>query len=400
MKILHVTYTDSSGGAAIATRRLVEALNSNGVKADILVRVKKTDNYNVIGPKNVFFFLYNRFRYSLGQLFYRLKKEPDPCLHSLNIIPSRWHLYINSSDYDIVHLHWIGGETINIKDIGKIRKPIVWTFHDMWPFCGAEHLSKVSDNAPWINGYKIANWNKVTWLRKKKYFKNKNINIIAPSKWMEKCARSSYLFCNSKIKMVPNYLDTRIYKPVDKRICRKLLNIESDKFVILFGAVGGIVDENKGFNFLIQALNQLKLDKSRVLCMVFGQSKPQSELPIPFEVKWLGKLNDDVTLTVVYNSASVLVVPSKIDTFPQTATEAQSCGCPVVAFDTTGLSYLVEHKYSGYLAEPFDSNDLANGIEWVYTKQDELEKNCTDNANRKWNPENVIESHLKYYNEV
>ncbi|HDV1707623.1 TPA: glycosyltransferase, partial [Escherichia coli] len=99
---------------------------------------------------------------------------------------------------------------------------------------------------------------------------------------------------------------------------------------------------------------------------------PQSELPIPFEVKWLGKLNDDVTLTVVYNSASVLVVPSKIDTFPQTATEAQSCGCPVVAFDTTGLSYLVEHKYSGYLAEPFDSNDLANGIEWVYTKQDEL----------------------------
>ena len=39
---------------------------------------------------------------------------------------------------------------ISIRDIGNIRKPIVMNTHDMWPFCGAEHLSF---NNRWEEGY-------------------------------------------------------------------------------------------------------------------------------------------------------------------------------------------------------------------------------------------------------
>ena len=65
----------------------------------------------------------------------------------------------------------------SIKDIGRINKPVIWTLHDMWAFCGAEHTSW--DNR-WQDGYTKKNrlnteggfdLNRWTWNRKIKYWK-------------------------------------------------------------------------------------------------------------------------------------------------------------------------------------------------------------------------------------
>jgi glycosyltransferase involved in cell wall biosynthesis len=68
-----------------------------------------------------------------------------------------------------------------------------------------------------------------------------------------------------------------------------------------------------------------------------------------------------------------MVVPSRQEAFGQTASEALACGCPVAAFDATGLKDVVEHRVSGYLAKPFDVRDLALGIEWLLQEQNRLE---------------------------
>ena len=44
---------------------------------------------------------------------------------------------------------------------------------------------------------------------------------------------------------------------------------------------------------------------------------------------------------------------------------AHACGTPVVAFRTGGLPDIVEHQRTGYLAQPFHTQDLAAGISWV-----------------------------------
>ena len=82
----------------------------------------------------------------------------------------------------------------------------------------------------------------------------------------------------------------------------------------------------------------------------------------------MGHVHDDLSLRLLYSAADVMVVPSRQEAFGQTASESLACGTPVAAFNATGLKDVLEHQVSGYLAKPFDAQDLANGIEWLYSE--------------------------------
>jgi glycosyltransferase involved in cell wall biosynthesis len=79
----------------------------------------------------------------------------------------------------------------------------------------------------------------------------------------------------------------------------------------------------------------------------------------------MGRLSDELSLCLLYSAADVVVVPSRQDNLPNTAIEAHACGTPVVAFDVGGLRDVIDHRVTGYLASPFDSDDLARGMRWV-----------------------------------
>ena len=80
---------------------------------------------------------------------------------------------------------------------------------------------------------------------------------------------------------------------------------------------------------------------------------------------WLGHLHDDVTLALIYSAADVMVVPSRQDNLPQTGIEAQTCGCPVVAFNCAGLPDIADTSRQAIWLPVNDSDDLASGIKWV-----------------------------------
>ena len=50
--------------------------------------------------------------------------------------------------------------------------------------------------------------------------------------------------------------------------------------------------------------------------------------------------------------------------FANTVMESLSCGTPVAAFDTGGMKDMIEHGVNGYLAKPYDTMDLAEGIKF------------------------------------
>ena len=83
--------------------------------------------------------------------------------------------------------------------------------------------------------------------------------------------------------------------------------------------------------------------------------------------------SDDESLACLYSAASLMIVPLRQDNLLNTVSESLACGTPVVAFNIGGLPDMVEHRHSGYLATPYDPNDLARGIELVLKEQSSSE---------------------------
>ena len=410
MKIVHISHSDSIGGAARAAYRLHRAQLKFGIESRMLVRSKKTDDWTVQGPETRLEKVINMLRPAIGQQLNKLQISQNTNLHSGNWLPSCWANKLNNSDVDIVNLHWVAGETMSIEDIGRIRKPIVWTLHDMWPFCGMEHITEYGEDARWRRGYHSDNrydlergidMDKWGWLRKKKSWQQP-MHIVAPSHWMAECAKRSVLFKDLPITVIPNPLDTEVYKPLDPSFCRRALGLPDNRKIILFGAMGGGKDRNKGYDLLLKALDHLStnIKVSDALCVVFGQSQPENLPKMPFETLWFGHIYDDVTLSLLYNAASVMVVPSRCENLPQTATEAQVCGIPVVGFKCTGLTDVIQHKQTGYLAKAYDIKDMAAGLQCLLEDPKECKRlgtNARLRARKLWSSDSVIENYQEVY---
>jgi hypothetical protein len=82
-----------------------------------------------------------------------LEKTSPPNYTSVGWIGAVNAKWINKSNFDIVHLHWINGGLISIREIGLIEKPIVWSMLDMWPFLGVNHYENFNKEARWVKGY-------------------------------------------------------------------------------------------------------------------------------------------------------------------------------------------------------------------------------------------------------
>lgn len=407
MKILHVNTTDIEGGAARAAYRLHKALLKNGVESQMLVQKKISDDYTIqtVAKTKIGKFL-NFLRPYIDSLPLRKYKNRTKTPFSPAWVPfSKVVDRINEINPDIVHLHWICGGMIRIEDLSKIKQPIVWTMHDMWAFTGGEHIDEGQEhyleecgNSKVLNSHKEIDLSRIGWIRKNKtYQKLRNLIVISPSKWMYQEALKSSLLKKKTHYLFPNVLNTKIFKPLEKDKARELWNISQDKKIILFGSVKASSDPNKGYSFLREALALLKTENTEII--IFGCSNPKEEELIQYKINYVGHLYDDISLISLYSCADVMIVPSKQESFGQTASEAMACGTPVVAFDTTGLRDIIDHKINGYLAEPFNSEDLKNGIEWLLNNENYeiLSKNAREKVVSHFSEEVLIPKFIELY---
>ena len=377
MRVVNVNHYDINGGAARAAYRIHHALLANAVDSTMLVNSSSAGDWTVQGPVGYLDRFLPKVRHVFGALLAKTLKTENRVLHSPALLTSGWPKRINNSDADVAHLHWVNHEMMSIGDIANIHKPVVWTLHDMWAFCGAEHYS---EDFRWRDGYNSKNrphyergfdLNRWVWGRKMRVWK-RPMHIVAPSHWLADCARQSRLMQNWPVSVVNNAIDTEVWRPVDKAYARKLLQLPPDVPILLFGAMGGIADPRKGFDLLQAALESLRGQINGLELVVFGQLAPKVPPNFGFPVHYAGHLHDDLSLRVLYSAVDVMVVPSRQEAFGQTASEAHACGTPVVAFNACGLPDIVNHKQTGYLARAFDTADLAEGIRWVVSDRERL----------------------------
>ncbi len=356
MKVLHLTFSDHFGGANIAAYRLHKCLEPK-IFSRLLVYKKKKKEKNIIKFTDTAFVSIKIKNYLIKFLdLLSLNKSKN----SYNIFNSEISKYINKLDIDILHMHWINNELISIEEISKINKPIIWTFHDMWPMCGTEHYSAYKR---YIDGYSSKNKNflgidfeKYIWNKKKKFFK-KNITIVTPSLWLKKKVLSSYIFKNKKTYLIRNPINTKLWIPNLKIVKKK------EAIKLLFCATHFISDSRKGFNSLINNLNEHTMRYNFELYTI-GDKLPPG-LNNNFIINELNYTDNEKELIDHFNKCDALLLPSISDNFPNVGIEALSVGIPVISLKNNGIKEVIKNKRNGLLLSSFNKKNLKNALDWV-----------------------------------
>ena len=376
MKILTISSYENSGGAARASFRLHKALLERGIDSQMLVQQKSSNDYTILSDTNPIKKGLNKMRPLLDNLPVKLYNNRDPILFSPSSLPfSQIVKKINQINPDIVHMHWICGGMMRIEQIANIIPPVVWSLHDTWAFTGGCHINlecdKYKENCgecPRLKSNKKNDLSRRIWKRKRTTFsKINNLTIVGLSSWLNNCSKESTLLKDKEHVHLPNPIDCSIFKTLDKKESRKLWNFPINKKIILFGAMNP-TDMIKGFQELKLAIN--RIGTKNVELAVVGSNRPINSENFGFKTHYLGHLFDDLSLVTLYNSVDVTVVPSLQENLSNTIMESMSCATPVVGFNVGGNSDLIEHTKSGYLAKPFDSGDLATGIDWILNNND------------------------------
>jgi glycosyltransferase involved in cell wall biosynthesis len=400
IKVLHLSTSDIEGGAARAAYRLHQGLNSIDVKSQMLVRAKFSADSTVVQEGKILT--------KLGPRLSGLPLNFHP-KRDLAMFSSQWFLdaiapKVAQLNPDILDLHWICNGYLQVETLAKFNKPLVWTCHDMWAFTGGCHYSQGCDRytkscgtCPHLKSDQNWDVSKWVWQRKYKAWKNLDLTIVAPSKWMGKCAQSSSLFGQRRVEVIPYGIDLQKYKPINKKVARELLNLPQDKQLILFGSMS-MGDPRKGNHLLQSALKNLMNSdwQNKLEVLTFGEARPNDRDNFNFKSHYLGMLNDDLSLALVYSAADIFAAPSTEDNLPNTIMEALACGVPCIAFDIGGMPDMIDHQKNGYLAKGFDVNDLAKGINWILEDRDRHQQ-LSQQARKKAEIEFPLELQAKRY---
>lgn len=385
MKILHLSYTDSYEGAAIAAERLHNALMMSGEDSTMLVKKKRGNSLNVYSLEEVSKWtkVFSKLTEILDVLLnfkYRKISGEFFTIHSVgsNIMDNPFF-----QEADIIHIHWVGRGFLSLNSIEKMlksKKKFFWTLHDNWSFTGGCHVRNNCNRfeiscglCPEIESVKKNDMTKKNIEIRKKLNLHKNLTYISPSEWMASNGRKSYALKDKNIKVIPNTINTEIFKEVNSKIAKDVFNIITNKKVVLFQYSN---NKGKGLDDLFKVFILLR-DKNKKLFeeiqfVSFG--KKDYEIEYDLDIIKIGKLYDEYSMVLLYNCADIYVSASYEESFGQTFLEAISCGISCCAYNNSGQVDIIKHKKNGYLAKYRDIEDMKNGIEWLLEDENRIKE--------------------------
>lgn len=409
-RVLHLSTYDSNGGAARAAYTLHKAMVTEGINSVMLVGSKATADPTVRQVNST------RFRAArlADQQLWRLQRSAIETWRS----PARFSAVsaqeINKSGADIVHLHWVTDGFLSIEELGRIRKPLVWSMYDMWPFTGTEHYSPDRPDARWRSGFTAKNrargdggWDLERWAFKRKlrhWGRHGSIHMVPASTWLADATETSALMNDWPVTRIPHLVDTDVFTPIDAKEARSSLGLPQAP-TVTFLASAGIDDERKGWDLLEKALPHVLPSHPNLQVVVVGpppqlDRKQRAEQLAAVPIHWYGFASNNLELRLLYAAGDVTAVPSREDNMPLTAMEAQSCGRPVVGFHVGGLPDVVDSGTTGVLAPALDVTALADGLCQAISAEQSSETfgiSARQRALSTWSQKVVVDQYLELY---
>ena len=185
-------------------------------------------------------------------------------------------------------------------------------------------------------------------------YKKRDLNLAfsTPSKWLSQEVKSSLIGRKFYVKNIATSVDLDIFRPSNRDIARKNLEINDDTPVILLGSAG--LRKNKGLHVVCEALSQIKEKwNKKPILLFFGYDNANMELLEHTGLPWkaLGWINSPSKLVQAYNAADIFISPSFQDNLPNTVNESLSCGTPVICFDHFSSEEVVINGITGLVAK-------------------------------------------------
>ena len=385
MQIELVSFSLARGGAAIAAKKFALLAKQFSDVHCLSVEPSPLEcELHIQNPSRVEFFIHYIKRI-VSHLLLKLMRDNNPVKHSLNLFSSSIVLanFKQMVGPNIVfNIHWFNNDSLSIWDLHKLPFGSVISLHDEWLYCGAEHYYPINtSDEKFITGYPYkdpnvrgVNWNSLLWNIKLKQLKNRDDLIFTvPSKWMFERASESTILNNKRIRLMPNSINTNEFTQLaikDRNTMRTNLGFAEDDIVLTIGAINAEKNPVKGGELFKSALLILskELDNTllkKVKIIMFGSGEFSRFKLHTFDAVNMGRITTVAEMRNIYAIADCTVVPSLVESFGQVAAESLACQTPVVAFKTSGLLDIVQNKSSGYLAEPFDIESLADYLKQI-----------------------------------
>ena len=193
---------------------------------------------------------------------------------------------------------------------------------------------------------------------------------------------------NKKTIMVPNGVDTNIFKPMAKQLSRKKLKLPLDAKIISYI---GSVQKIQGVDILMEAFEELKKEIKNIKLLIVGRIGTVNKENFDFNkdgIIYLGSLpQKDVVFAINASDAIVIPYPKNIFTnvmfAPYKLVEFLACNKPVVITDAGEMQKHIKDKRM--VAKAGNVDDLKEKIKYAL----KLEKVNSRNATMKFEWKNI-----------
>jgi len=367
--VAHFT-SQLAGGAGIAAQRLHLALCRAGVKSVLHFGAGEAiDSTMVPAFQNRTFFWRNAVALANS---WRGRREAKGGF----VTSPRWVRKTPIQRFgglpSVANLHWVARWLDLPTFLGSLPPgmPLVWSLHDLIPITGGchypgecDHFTRQCGNCPQQRKPRPRDDSYKFFRIKDRCYAKKNLHLVGNSEWTTSQIRRSGLAKHAmSIHTIHYGLDVEQYKSVDKLCARRAVGIPDDRFVVGFACMD-FSEERKGAALLLEALKVLPAQK--ILLLAFGAGKwPRAS---GIETMQLGTLNSSQLQCLFYSASDVFAMPSRAETFGNTALEAMACETPVIAYAAGGLTDVVADRETGLLEPEIGSvSGLARMLQWIW----------------------------------
>jgi glycosyltransferase involved in cell wall biosynthesis len=317
--------------------------------------------------------------------------------------------YISELKPDVVHLHILHGNFINLKMLltylAQNDIPTVITLHDCWFFTGkcchyttqycykwqseCKDCPRIhNDNPSWF----FDRTNKMYHDKKRLFSNIPRLAVVGVSDWLTNEARKSFLKKAKILQRIHNWIDLEQFKPCDSGALRSKFGFKN-KFIIL--GVATWWTNAKGLDKFICLARHIP---DYMVIVLVGNL--DSNIDLPLNIIHIEETQSVEELARYYSMADAFVTMSMEESFGKVSAEALACGTPVIAFDSTANPELVGDG-CGYVVSNSDLSGVYNAIKAICSNGKlAYTDNCVTYAKKMFAKEDRILDYIKLYKDI